>query len=215
VVQPSQQRRHPLVTLLGGVAVSARRPDRLARAADASHFLLTPELVVTPRNAAAIGSLMRASQENGLHLTFRSGGTSLSGQGVTDGVLVDVRRHFRDIEVLDDGARVRVQGGATLRAVNARLAPCRRKLGPDPASEIACTVGGVVSNNSSGMACGTTDNAYRTLESVVVVLPSGTVVDTGAADADERLLALEPALYRGLARLRELVRGNPESVATI
>ena len=130
-------------------------------------------------------------------------------------MLVDVRRHFRSIEVLDDGARVRVQGGSPLRAVNTRLAPYGRKLGPDPASEIACTVGGVVSNNSSGMACGTTDNAYRTLESMVLVLPSGTVVDTGAVDADERLHALEPELYRGLAGLRDRVRGNPRSVATI
>ena len=69
-------------------------------------------------------------------LTFRSGGTSLSGQAGTDGILVDTRRHFRDIEVLDGGARVRVGPGATVRQVNARLARYGRKLGPDPASEV-------------------------------------------------------------------------------
>ena len=199
----------------GGGEVSASHSDRLSHASDASHFHLVPQLVATPRNPGAVGALLRASKEQGLHLTFRSGGTSLSGQGVTDGVLVDVRRHFRTVEVLDDGARVRVQGGATLRAVNARLAPYHRKLGPDPASEIACTVGGVVANNSSGMACGTTDNAYQTLESMVVVLPSGTVVDTGAVDAEDRLRTLEPVVYEGLSRLRDRVRGNASSVATI
>ena len=125
---------------------------------------------------------------------------------------MDTRRHFRDIEILDAGARVRVGPGATVRQVNARLARFGRKLGPDPASEIACTLGGVVANNSSGMACGTVANTYNTLDSLVLVLPSGTVIDTGAADADERLRPLEPALYEGLARLRDRVRANPASV---
>ena len=102
-----------------------------------------------------------------------------------------------------------------MRQVNARLAPYGRKLGPDPASETACTVGGVVANNSSGMACGTEFNTYRTLESLVLVLPSGTVLDTGAPDADARLRAAEPALHAGLLRLRDRVRGNPDSVRRV
>ena len=99
--------------------------------------------------------------------------------------------------------------------MNARLARHGRKLGPDPASEIACTLGGVVNNNSSGMACGTAANTYNTLDSLVLVLPSGTVLDTGAADADERLRPLEPELYAGLDRLRDRVRGNAASVRTL
>ena len=145
-------------------------------------------------------------------LTFRSGGTSLSGQAGTEGVLVDTRRHFRAISVLDSGDRVRVGPGATVRAVNNRLASRGRKLGPDPASEIACTVGGVIANNSSGMSCGVHANSYRTLDSVVLVLPSGTVVDTGAEGADAHLRAAEPDLYHGLHRLRERVRGDEASV---
>ena len=190
--------------------------DRPARHAhDASHFLLTPQAVVTAGNAAEVGGLLRASAAQGVPLTFRSGGTSLSGQAVTDGMLVDTRRNFRGIEVLDDGARVRVQPGATVRAVNARLARYGRKLGPDPASEVACTIGGVVANNSSGMACGTVDNTYRTLESLILVLPSGTVIDTGAADADERLRALEPELYEGWPGCATGSRTTPASVRTI
>jgi D-lactate dehydrogenase len=197
----------------GGVA--SRATDRLGFAHDASHYLLVPQAVVTPQDAGQIASLLHVGSERGLSLTFRSGGTSLSGQASTAGVMVDTRRHFRAIEIVDDGARVRVQPGATVRAVNARLARHGRKLGPDPASEIACTIGGVVANNSSGMACGTERNTYRTLESAVLVLPSGTVLDTGSPDADERLRALEPGLYAGLAGLRDRVRGNASSVATI
>ncbi|HEY8718856.1 FAD-binding and (Fe-S)-binding domain-containing protein [Pengzhenrongella sp.] len=195
--------------------VKTRALDLHANAHDASHFLLVPRAVVVAAGADEVGRLLRASAAQGVPLTFRSGGTSLSGQAVTDGVLVDVRRHFKNIEVLDDGARVRVQPGVTVRALNARLARYGRKFGPDPASESACTIGGVVANNSSGMACGTSDNAYRTLESLTVVLPSGTVVDTGASGADERLRALEPDLHDGLVRLSARVRNNPASVATI
>ncbi|WP_104176703.1 FAD-binding and (Fe-S)-binding domain-containing protein [Cryobacterium sp. Y50] len=192
--------------------VSTRMIDLHANAHDASHFLLVPEAVVIAKDAAEVGRLLRASSRMGTPLTLRSGGTSLSGQGVTGSVLVDVRRNFRRIDLLDSGHRVRVQPGATVRQVNARLARFGRKLGPDPASESACTIGGVVANNSSGMACGTTSNTYQTLESMTVVLPSGTVVDTGAPNADASLRHDEPALFEGLLRLRDRVRGNPESV---
>ena len=195
--------------------VKTRALDRHANAHDASHFLLIPQAVVVAQDAAEVGALLRAAAERGVHLTFRSGGTSLSGQAITDGVLVDVRRNFKNIEVLDDGLRVRVQPGVIVRALNARLAPYGRKFGPDPASESAATIGGVIANNSSGMACGTVDNTYQTLESVTVVLPSGTVVDTGAADADQRLLEHEPVLYRGLLELAQRIRDNAASVATI
>ena len=217
---PASFRSTSLVQLLVGAVsdparVRDRTSDRLAYAHDASHYLLTPAAVVVPATAAEVGSLMRVSADHGVPLTFRAGGTSLSGQGVTDGILVDVRRNFRDVEVLDGGERVRVQPGATVRNVNARLASHGRKLGPDPASEAACTLGGVIANNSSGMACGTWANPYQTLDSVVLVLPSGTVIDSAAEDADARLRALEPELHRGLLGLRDRVRGNPESVRTI
>jgi D-lactate dehydrogenase len=195
--------------------VRDRPSDRLALAHDASHYSLVPQAVVAPRGAQEVGRLMAASAANGFALTFRSAGTSLSGQSSTTGVLVDVRRHFRAVEVLDDGTRVRVQPGTTVRQVNTRLAPFGRKLGPDPASEGACTIGGVVANNSSGMACGTAQNTYATMDSMVLVLPSGTVVDTGAPDADERLHTLEPELHAGLLRLRDRVRDQPDSVRRI
>ena len=195
--------------------VKTRAIDRHANAHDASHFLLIPQAVVVAADAGEVGRLLRSSAAQGVPLTFRSGGTSLSGQALTDGVLVDVRRNFKKIEVLDGGARVRVQPGVTVRALNNRLSRYGRKFGPDPASESACTVGGVIANNSSGMACGTTDNTYRTLESLTLVLPSGTVIDTGQADADTRLRALEPDLHEGLLRLARRVRDNPASVATI
>lgn len=202
------------VAVPGGV--STRPSDRLALAHDASHYLVTPEVVVTPRTAAEVGAVMAAAHAQGVGLTFRSGGTSLSGQAQAPGILVDTRRHFRAIEPLGpDALRVRVQPGATVRQVNARLAGARRKLGPDPASEAACTIGGVVANNSSGMTCGTVGNTYATLDSLVLVLADGTVVDTSRADADARLLAARPDVHAGLAALRSRIVERPESVEEI
>lgn len=204
---------NPFAAALGDPdRLHSRMSDRLKMMHDASHYALLPQAVAVPVDGSEVGALFAVSAANGIPMTFRSGGTSLSGQAGTDGILVDTRRHFRSIDVLDDGLRVRAGPGATVRAVNARLARHGRKLGPDPASEIACTLGGVVNNNSSGMACGTVANTYNTLDSLVLVLPSGTVLDTGAPDADERLRQLEPELYAGLDRLRDRVRGNPASV---
>jgi len=196
-------------------SVATRATDRLAAAHDASHYQLTPQAVVTASNAEEIAELIDVARRQGTSITFRSGGTSLSGQAGTGAILVETRRNFRGIQVLDNGERVRVEPGATVRAVNLRLARNGRKLGPDPASEIACTIGGVVANNSSGMACGVEANTYETLDSAVLVLPNGTVVDTGAHDSDAVLQRNEPSLHAGLLRLRDRVRANPDSVGRL
>ena len=195
--------------------VTGRPLDLLARAHDASHYLLHPQALATPTSVLDVAEVMRACSRIGAPLTFRGGGTSLSGQALTDSVLVDTRTHFQGLEVLDDGRRVRVGPGVTVRAVNTRLARHGRRLGPDPASEIACTIGGVIANNSSGMQCGTELNAYRTIESMVIVLPSGTVIDSAAPDAARLLAQREPDLHRGLAELRDRVRTRPDDVATL
>jgi D-lactate dehydrogenase len=196
-------------------SVRDRPLDLAAYAADASHYLLTPQVVVVAKDETAVARVLAACTAEALPVTFRSGGTSLSGQAGTEGVLLDVRRGFRGVEVLDEGARVRVAPGTTVRAVNAALHPFGRMLGPDPASESACTIGGVVANNSSGMSCGISGNAYQTLDSLRLVLPSGTVVDTSLPDADARLAHDEQALHTGLIRLRDKVRGDNATRAEI
>lgn len=204
---------HPLdVDALGAdTTISSRSIDRFARAHDASHYLLIPDAVLTPTDAAGVARAFDAVRTAGRTLTFRSGGTSLSGQAVSGDILVDTRTGFRDIRVEEDGRAVRVGPGATVRQVNTRLARHRRKLGPDPASEIACTIGGVIANNSSGMACGVTENSYRTVESLLLVLPSGTILDTAAPDALEQLRAAEPEIASGLLALRERLLDSPGS----
>lgn len=211
-IQESTEAFHAVRARLqrAGVRVSARVSERLARGHDASHYRLIPELVAVPRDVEEVAQVIAAARKHRVPITFRSGGTSLSGQSSGAGILVDTRRHFRRINVPHGGAHVSAQPGATVRSVNVRLGRHGRKLGPDPASEIACTVGGIIANNSSGMLCGTHANAYRTLASSVLVLASGTIVDTADSRADERLAATEPAIHAGLSRLRDRIRANAE-----
>lgn len=189
--------------------------DRVSIANDASHYLLTPTMVAKPKTAQQISEIFKISQKHDLGITFRSGGTSLSGQSVTDSLLVDTRKNFKEIEVLENGLKVRVQPGLTVNRVNASLRKYGRKLGPDPASEIACTIGGVIANNSSGMACGTEFNTYKTLSSLIFVLPSGTLIDSSKNDADEQLRIKEPEIYAGLIALRNRIIEKPQLVEKI
>jgi D-lactate dehydrogenase len=203
-----------LSSAFGADAVTQRSLDRLKYAHDASHYLLVPQTVVTPRSAAAGGDPVARLRPRGSAADVRSAGTSLSGQGLTDSVLVDTRQQFKGVEVLDGGERVRVQPGVTVRAVNALLAPHGRKLGPDPASESVCTVGGVVANNSSGMHCGTEFNTYRTLESMVLVLPVERCSTRRTRRPGHDLLRRSrPA--RGTTAAASPHSGQPTSVATI
>ena len=201
--------------LADSVAVSERAIDRYAYAHDASHYQFLPDAVATPKNAAQVAALFRAAHAVGRTLTFRSGGTSLAGQAGTSDIVVDTRHHFRTVSITPDGSLLTSGPGTTVNRANAALRRHGRVLGPDPASEIACTIGGIVANNSSGMTCGTHANPYATLDSVVVVLPSGTILDTAAPKAGEKLRRLEPSLYAGLATLHARVRSDPEMSATI
>lgn len=195
--------------------LQTRMIDRVSYASDASHYLYTPEAVIIARDAEDVATILRTARRRSIPVTLRSGGTSLCGQGSGSGWMVDTRRNFRGIEVLDGGKRVRVRPGATVREVNAVLAPYGHRLGPDPASEAACTIGGVIANNSSGMLCGTEYNTYRTLESMILVLPSGTIINTADSDANSQLRSLEPELFDTLTRLRRRILDNPESMRII
>src|SRR5512132_16302 len=202
--------RRDLTGLLGADLVLTRAIDLIRYASDASPYRLLPRAVVMARDASDVAKVLDYGRRAGVPVTFRAGGTSLNGQSQSDGILVDVRRHWSGVEMVDDGARARVKPGTVLGHANRVLVPHGRKLGPDPAStDIAC-VGGVVANNSGGMRCGVVADSYSTVRSLTFVLPSGTVIDTGAGEARERFAAAEPELARGLAEIRDEIRADTE-----
>lgn len=207
--------RSELVALLGADKVLWKISDLVRYASDASPYRFLPQVVVVPEDVDDVSAILSYAHGKGREVVFRAAGTSLNGQAQGEDILVDVRRHWTGITVLDDGARARIGPGTTVMRANATLARHGRLLGPDPASAIACTVGGVVANNASGMTAGTTRNSYRTLASLTVVLPSGTVVDTADPAADELLARAEPRLCEGLLALKAEIEADARLTARI
>ena len=188
--------------------VLTRPIELIAYASDASFYRLIPRAVVLARTSAEIQALFRFSHAHRIPLTFRAAGTSLSGQAITDGILVEVARHWRGVAVEEGGKKVRVQPGAIGGHVNLALKAYRAKMGPDPASINACMMGGILANNSSGMCCGVAQNAYHTLDSLTFVLPSGTAINTADPRAEEIFGEREPRLAQGLLDLKRDIGAN-------
>jgi D-lactate dehydrogenase len=199
-----------LIALLGKQNVLHRALDLVRFASDASPYRLIPQVVVQPRTTDDIVKLFRYCRENGRHATLRAAGTSLNGQSLSDDLLIDVRRHWYGAKVENDGFRVRARPGMILGHINAMLARHGRRLGPDPASLNACTVGGVIANNSGGMRCTVKNDAYQTVSAMTFVTASGAVIDTSASDAEAAFERAEPELAKGLLTLREELLADRE-----
>ncbi|WP_218021233.1 FAD-binding oxidoreductase [Nocardia crassostreae] len=200
--------KNDLEALLGAAKVHTRALDLVRYASDFSPYRLVPQVVVNPRSPEEVAAVLDYARRTGHTVTFRAAGTSANGQALSDDILVDVRAGWTGATVEDDGRRLRVRPGTTVGMANAILARHGTRLGPDPASSAACTVGGVIADNSSGFAAGVTQTAAVTLRSATVVLPSGTIVDTGAPDADERLAAAAPELVAELSRIKDEIRAD-------
>ncbi len=189
--------------------------QRYAFANDAGPYLLIPQAVMQPKTEQEVQAILSESKRARVPVTFRAGGTSLSGQSVTDGWLIDIGRHWRAIEPLENGQRVRVQGGAIGGLVNATLRSYGRKIGPDPSSINSAMLGGMLSNNASGMCCGVRNNAYHTLDSIRFILPDGSCWDTSLAHEPDRFVNQQAKLARELAQLRNEVLNSPNLLAKI
>lgn len=185
--------------------VKTRLIDVLSYAADAGFYYLVPIAVVQPVNEAEIIALFDLSAELGIPVVFRTGGTSLSGQSITDGVLVDLSQHWNSVKVSDDGRLVTCQPGITGAMVNAHLKKYQRKIGPDPSSINAAMMGGILSNNASGMCCGVTLNAYHTVRNIRLVLPNGKAFYTGLETDYERFRMECPEIFQAFAAIQQQI----------
>jgi len=187
----------------------------LAWGTDASFYRLVPKLVVVVDDEGELRRVLACCAQLGTPVTFRAAGTSLSGQAVTDSVLVMLGDGWRGIRIAADGATIALQPGVIGAAANRALAPLGRKIGPDPASIDAAMVGGIAANNASGMCCGTAQNSYHTLAGMRVVLADGSVLDTRDAASRAELARTRPDLVEGLAELAHETRADTELAARI
>ena len=188
--------------------ISFKPVDIYSKAADASFYRYIPKAIAKPKNIYDVVDLINNSIISRIPLTFRAAGTSLSGQALGEGVLVDIRGLWKKVEVLESGELVKSEPGAVAGYVNALLKSNNRKLGPDPASIHSCMIGGIIANNSSGMSSGIKDNPYNSVKSLKVVLSNGEIFDTGWDSADSILRNKNKRIFDGLLSIKEYISKN-------
>lgn len=182
---------------------------------DASSYRLIPAVVVFINSEDEVRAVMTAARAEGLPITFRAAGTSLSGQAVTDGVLAVLGDGWRKLEIHPGAEQVTLGPAIIVAHANRALKPFNKKIGPDPASQATCKIGGVVNNNSSGMCCGVAYNTYHTMARLRIVLPDGTMLDSGDAASRDAFRASHGAMLDAIGALHHEVMADAELVALI
>ena len=198
-----------LESILPKERIRTRLIDLIAFAPDAGFYYLRPKAVVQPETEEEIQALFNFSHTHKIPLTFRTAGTSLSGQSISDGILVDLSKSWRGIKVENGGEQVRVQPGVIGAIANAHLKKYHRKIGPDPASINSAMMGGILSNNASGMCCGVKKNSYHTIKYIRFMLPNGNTYSTENKTDYERFIAECPGISNVIRELRQQVISQP------
>ncbi|MEH6581346.1 MAG: FAD-binding and (Fe-S)-binding domain-containing protein [Halioglobus sp.] len=188
---------------------------RLAYGTDASFYRLIPQLVVCAESADEVREVLAQAQRFGVAVTFRAAGTSLSGQAVTDSVLLTLGHGWQGHSIEDGGSAIRLQPGVIGARANELLAPHMRRIGPDPASINTAKIGGIAANNASGMCCGTAHNSYQTLRALKLILADGSTLDTGSTLSCDMFRTSHGDLLGSLETIANEVKNTPHLSALI
>ena len=188
---------------------------RIAWGADAGFYHLTPKVVVNSANDSEVEHLLKVASSMKIPVTFRAAGTSLSGQAISDSVLVIAGKNWEDYTVSPDASTITMQPGIVGNRVNEILKPYGRTFTPDPASKNSAMVGGIVINNASGMNCGTHANSDKVLKSVKIILADGTRLDTGDPESCRRFAEQRPDFIKEIETIRDEIKADPELVERI
>jgi len=189
--------------------------DLHAYSSDASFYQLLPTAIVFPVTIEEIQLLFNIAKKYKTSVTFRTGGTSLSGQSVTNGILADLSRHWNNASVGENAEFIVTQPGITGANINRLLRKHGRKIGPDPASINAAMMGGILSNNASGMCCGVAYNSYHTLHHIRFVLADGKLYDTQNIPDYKKFERESAVIFNGIGHLKEKVLANQELIQSI
>ncbi len=182
---------------------------RFAWGTDAGFYRLVPQIVIRSDNEREVSLLLAAASRLHIPVTFRAAGTSLSGQAISDSVLIVAGKHWEGYRIGENAETITLQPGVIGGHVNEILAPLGREFGPDPASLASSMVGGIVINNASGMSCGTHANSDKTLLSARIVFLDGTILDTGDPASRDSFRRSHPAFLRTLETLRDEITADP------
>ena len=200
-----QKFRDTLITKIEPKRILTSPLHTLAYGTDASFYRLIPKIVVLAYTENEIVEIIKLAKEMNIALTFRAAGTSLSGQAVTDSVLVVATHGWKSYQLLENNTRIKLDPGIVGSRANIYLAPHGLKIGPDPASIGAAMIGGIVANNASGMCCGTAQNSYQTMADIRIVLYDGTVLDTADSDSVAAFKIKHQTLIQEIENLRDTI----------
>jgi len=175
---------------------------------DASLYRLIPKLVVKVQTEEEVITVLREARRYRLPVTFRAAGTSLSGQAISDSVLVLLGEKWDRWSITDDASRIHLQPGIVGSRANLYLAPYGKKIGPDPASINAAMIGGIAANNASGMCCGTAQNSYRTLASMRIIFADGTLLDTADRESVAQFSVTHQEMLTRVSALAGRLKAN-------
>lgn len=182
----------------------------LAWGTDAGFYRLIPKIVIRSKDEEEVARLLATADRYGLPVTFRAAGTSLSGQSISDSILIVAGKNWERYAISDDYTRITLQPGIIGARVNELLRPYGRKFAPDPASIKSAMVGGIVMNNASGMNCGTHANSDKELLSAKIVLPDGTRLDTGDPASRQAFEQSHAPFVQRIVELRDAIRNDRE-----
>lgn len=181
---------------------------RLAWGTDAGFYRLIPQIVVHTANEDEIIAIVKSARKYHIPLTFRAAGTSLSGQAISDSVLVIAGKDWEKYTIGENAESIRLQPGIVGQRVNNILKPFGKKFPPDPASIKSAMVGGIVQNNASGMSCGIHENSYRMIKTARLILADGTLLDTGSEESKNAFMKTHPDFINRVSELRDRVRAD-------
>ncbi len=172
---------------------------------DASFYKLVPKIVIICNNSDEIREILFLSDKLSLPIVFRAAGTSLSGQAISDSILVVTSRDKRGVKVSHDGKSITLEPSVVGSYANLHLKRFHKKIGPDPASIDACMIGGIAANNASGMCCGIDQNSYKTVKSMKIILQDGFLLDTSSNDSKEEFKKTHQDICKKLLYLRKKI----------
>ena len=191
---------------------------RAMYSSDASNYRVVPGLVVAPGSEDELAAVVGLAVEAGVPITMRGAGTSIAGNAIGEGVVIETRRLRRILAIDPDAQTATVQPGVILGDLNSRAAVHRLRVGPDPSTHSRCTLGGMIGNDACGSRSVRWGTTAQNIQALDVISAAGerlhlTSPDPGAMALPPSGLMAEP-LRRFAAAREDLIRSGAHPLAT-
>ena len=182
---------------------SVEDTDRAAYTTDASLFRLVPQAIVFPYDRSDVSRTLAIARRLSLPITSRGAGTSIAGNAIGTGIILDFSRHMNEVIELDPEAQSAwVQAGCVHAHLQAQARPLGLRFGPDPSTHTRCTIGGMIGNNACGpraLGYGRTGDNLLALQ---VMLVDGTIVTLDETDSSDQFPRLHELVAKELGTIR-------------